>query len=165
MTDASDIDGTVALDANDDLTLGGLLAGLAVDEFDYVRAADKATLDAEYHPTSGRLAITASDTVFVGTGDSWVAVGTGVAVRDVGFASDAGTVTLSSGTATVDTGITSTSAVIEAAAAPVDPNADAKVETSIFWDDSAGAYKVEIDEVDTAVGSFDANYRWRQVSE
>lgn len=165
MTNASQLDGTLALDANDDITLGGLLSLVAAEDTDVVRAADSTALSNDFAATAGRVGITADDAVYIGDGSSWVAVADSVAVRDTGFESGSGSVTLSSGTATVDTGISATSAVIDAAASPVDPDADAKVETSVFWDDSAGTHKVEIDEVDTAVGSFDANYRWERVSE
>lgn len=161
----TELDGVVGLDANGDLTLGGLLSGLAAETVDVVLAPDQTALSNEYGPAEGRLAVVGGDTAYVGDGSAWVAVGSGTALQETGYASGEGTVTLSSGTATVDTGVSSTSAVIDAAASPVDPDADAKVETSVFWDDSSGTHKVEIDEVDTAVGAFDANYRWEQVRE
>jgi hypothetical protein len=165
MTDASQFDGTLDLSSGD-ITLGGLLATFgAVAGVDVVQAVDQTTLSSEYAATEGRIGVTASDAVYVGDGSAWQPVTSATALRDTEYASGSGTATLASGSATVDTGISSTSAVIDAAASPVDPDADAKVETSVFWDDSAGTYKVEIDEVDTAVGGFDANYRWEQVRE
>ena len=55
-----------------------------------------------------------------------------------------GQVSLSSGTAVVDTGISVTDATFTLALGIDNPNADAKVSGRIFWDDSAGTYKVEI---------------------
>jgi hypothetical protein len=182
MTDGGNFDGTLEL-LGGDISLGGLIAIFgASGDFDVVTAPDKQTLSDNFTPTEGRIGIAHSesvlnqkgglqspnasaDAVYVGDGSAWRSVEQDMSVRNTAYDRGFGTATLSSGTATVDTGISSTSAVIEAAASPVDPDADAKVQTSVVWDDSAGTHKVEIDEVDTTVGGFDANYRWRQVVE
>jgi len=69
-----------------------------------------------------------------------------------------GSVTLSSGTATVDTGISASGATFYLALGVDDPNADVNLAGKLFWDDSAGTYKITIDEVDTSVGNPTANY-------
>lgn len=62
-----------------------------------------------------------------------------------------GQVSLTSGTAVVDTGLSATDATFQLALGIDDPAADAKVSGRLFWDDSAGTYKVEIVEQETAV--------------
>lgn len=69
-----------------------------------------------------------------------------------------GSVALSSGTATVDTGLSTASATFYLALGVDDPNADVNLAGKLFWDDSAGTYKIVIDEVDTSVGNPTANY-------
>lgn len=69
-----------------------------------------------------------------------------------------GSVTLSGGVGTVDTGISATDATHYLALGVDDPNADVKLAGKLFWDDSAGTYKVEISEVDTSVGNPTVNY-------
>ena len=78
MTSNTNPDGNVPLDSNGDVTLSTLLALLA-DEV--VRAADSTALSNEYTPSSGRVAILADDSVYVGNGTAWKAVDadTGVA--------------------------------------------------------------------------------------
>jgi hypothetical protein len=39
-----------------------------------------------------------------------------------------------------------------------DPNADAEVAGSLFWDDSAGNYEIRIRETETSVGNPTVNY-------
>jgi len=65
--------------------------------------------------------------------------------------------TLSSGSAVVDTGISATDATFQLAIGVDDPDADTKLSGRLFWDDSAGTYKVEIVESDTSVGNPTAN--------
>lgn len=55
-----------------------------------------------------------------------------------------GQVSLSSGTAVVDTALSATDATFQLALGIDDPGADAKVSGRLFWDDSAGTYKIEI---------------------
>lgn len=69
-----------------------------------------------------------------------------------------GQTTLSSGTAVVDTGISATDATFSLALGIDDPNADAKITGRLFWDDSAGTYKIEIVEDGTSVGNPTVNY-------
>lgn len=69
-----------------------------------------------------------------------------------------GSVTLSSGSGTVDTGLSATDATFYLALGVDDPDADVKVAGKLFWDDSAGTYKVEFTEVDTSVGNPTVNY-------
>lgn len=69
-----------------------------------------------------------------------------------------GQVSLTSGTAVVDTGISATDATFQLAIGVDDPNADCKLTGRLFWDDSAGTYKVEIVEDGTSVGNPTANY-------
>lgn len=69
-----------------------------------------------------------------------------------------GQVTLSSGLATVDTGLSITDATFYLALGVDDPDADAKVTGRLFWDDSAGTYKIEIVEDGTSVGNPTVNY-------
>jgi hypothetical protein len=71
---------------------------------------------------------------------------------------DTGQVTLSSGTAVVDTAITAVDATFMLSVGVDDPNADTKVAGRLFWDDSAGTYKVEIVEQETSVGNPTVNY-------
>jgi len=66
--------------------------------------------------------------------------------------------TLSSGSATVDTELSDTDATFYLALGIDDPDADAKVAGRMFWDDSAGTYKVEIVEDGTSVGNPTVNY-------
>lgn len=61
-----------------------------------------------------------------------------------------GQASLSSGTAIVDTAISATDATFTLALGIDDPNADAKVTGRLFWDDSAGTYKIEIVEDGTS---------------
>lgn len=69
-----------------------------------------------------------------------------------------GQVTLSSGSAVVDTAISVTDATFYLALGIDDPAADAKVAGRLFWDDSAGTYKMEIVEDGTSVGNPTVNY-------
>lgn len=69
-----------------------------------------------------------------------------------------GQVQLSSGAATVDTGISATDATFYLGLGIDDPGADCKVAGRLFWDDSAGTYKVEIVEDGTSVGNPTVNY-------
>lgn len=69
-----------------------------------------------------------------------------------------GQVTLSSGEATVDTGISATDATFNLALGVDDPNADVDLSGRLFWDDSAGTYKIDIVEATTSVGNPTANY-------
>lgn len=57
-----------------------------------------------------------------------------------------GQVALSSDTGVVDTGESATDATYRVALGVDDPNADVKLSATLFWDDSAGTYKVEITE-------------------
>jgi hypothetical protein len=63
-----------------------------------------------------------------------------------------------SGTATVDTGLSTTDATFTLALGIDDPDADAKIAGRLFWDDSAGTYKIEIVEDGTSVGNPTVNY-------
>lgn len=69
-----------------------------------------------------------------------------------------GQVSLSSGSAVVDTGLSDVDATFYLALGVDDPNADCKLAGRLFWDDSAGTYKVEIVEDGTSVGNPTANY-------
>lgn len=69
-----------------------------------------------------------------------------------------GQVQLSSGTAVVDTGLSTTDATFYLALGVDDPGADAKITGRLFWDDSAGTYKVEMVEDGTSVGNPYVNY-------
>ena len=69
-----------------------------------------------------------------------------------------GQVTLSSGEATVDTGISATDATFNLALGVDDPDADVDLSGRLFWDDSAGTYKIDIVEATTSVGNPTANY-------
>lgn len=69
-----------------------------------------------------------------------------------------GSVQLSSGSATVDTGLSATSATFYLALGVDDPGADVDLAGKLFWDDSAGTYKITIEEVSTSVGNPTANY-------
>jgi hypothetical protein len=100
---------------------------------------------------TGAGSITASGTVEGGT----YTVGGSQALISV---AGSGSVTLSSGTATVDTGLSATDATFYLALGVDDPNADVNLAGKLFWDDSAGTYKIGIDEVDTSVGNPTANY-------
>jgi hypothetical protein len=71
---------------------------------------------------------------------------------------DSGQVQLSGGNATVDTGLGAVDATFYLALGIDDPNADAKVAGRLFWDDSAGTYKIEIVEDGTEVGNLTVNY-------
>lgn len=75
-----------------------------------------------------------------------------------------GSVTLSSGTATVDTGISATGATFTLSLGVDDPDADVDLTGRLFWDDSAGTYKIEIVEATTSVGNPTANYDVVRVS-
>lgn len=70
-----------------------------------------------------------------------------------------GQVALSGGTAIVSTGITAANATFLPALGIDDPDADTKVSSRLFWDDSAGEYKLEIVESGTAVGNPTINYK------
>jgi hypothetical protein len=69
-----------------------------------------------------------------------------------------GQTTLSSGTAVVDTGISTTDATFQLALGVDDPGADTKITGRLFWDDSAGTYKIEFVEDGTSVGNPVVNY-------
>jgi len=69
-----------------------------------------------------------------------------------------GQTTLASGGAVVDTGESATDATYYLALGIDDPNADAKISGRLFWDDSAGTYKVDIQETETSVGNPTVNY-------
>lgn len=69
-----------------------------------------------------------------------------------------GQATLSSGIATVNTGISATDATFMLSLGIDDPNADAKVAGRLFWDDSAGTYKIEVVEDGTNIGNPTVNY-------
>lgn len=69
-----------------------------------------------------------------------------------------GQTTLSGGSAVVDTAISATDATFMLALGIDDPDADTKVSGRIFWDDSAGTYKIEIVESGTSVGNPTVNY-------
>lgn len=69
-----------------------------------------------------------------------------------------GQVQLSSGEATVDTGISATDATFNLALGVDDPGADVDLSGRLFWDDSAGTYKIQIVEATTSVGNPTANY-------
>jgi len=69
-----------------------------------------------------------------------------------------GQTTLSAGAAVVDTGISATDATFTLALGIDDPDADAKVTGRLFWDDSAGTYKIELLEDGTSVGNPTVNY-------
>ena len=71
----------------------------------------------------------------------------------------AGSVTLSSGSATVDTGVSATGATFYPALGVDDPNADVNLAAKLFFDGSAGTYKITIDEVGTSVGNPTAHYK------
>jgi len=65
---------------------------------------------------------------------------------------------LSSGAAVVDTGLSASDATFYLALGVDDPGADAKIAGRLFWDDSAGTYKIELVETDTSVGNPTVNY-------
>jgi hypothetical protein len=69
-----------------------------------------------------------------------------------------GQTTLASGEAVVDTGESATDATYYLALGIDDPNADAKISGRLFWDDSAGTYKIDIQETETSVGNPTVNY-------
>lgn len=69
-----------------------------------------------------------------------------------------GQVALSSGEATVDTGVSAVDATFTLALGVDDPNADVDLAGRLFWDDSAGTYKIQIVEGTTSVGNPTANY-------
>lgn len=69
-----------------------------------------------------------------------------------------GQTTLSGGTAVVTTGISAVDATFTLALGVDDPAADCKVTGRLFWDDSAGVYKVQIVEDGTSVGNPTVNY-------
>ena len=73
-----------------------------------------------------------------------------------------GTITLSSGVATLDTGKTDTSLSFLVALGVQDPDNDCKVNYNLFWDDSAGTHKVEINEA-TSLGNPTINYEIIQI--
>jgi len=69
-----------------------------------------------------------------------------------------GSVQLSSGTAVVDTGLSDTDATFYLSLGVDDPGADTKISGRLFWDDSAGTYKIELVETETSVGNPTVNY-------
>lgn len=69
-----------------------------------------------------------------------------------------GQVTLSNSSGVVDTGLSTTDATFNLALGLDDPNADCKISGRLFWDDSAGTYKVEVKESGTAIGNPTVNY-------
>lgn len=69
-----------------------------------------------------------------------------------------GQVTLSNSSGIVDTGLSATDATFNLAIGIDDPNADCKISGRLFWDDSAGTYKVEVKESGTSVGNPTVNY-------
>ena len=69
-----------------------------------------------------------------------------------------GQVTLSSGLAEISTNVSATDATFMLALGIDDPNADAEVAGSLFWDDSAGNYEIRIRETETSVGNPTVNY-------
>jgi hypothetical protein len=69
-----------------------------------------------------------------------------------------GQVTLSSGEATVDTGISATDATFSVALGVDDPGSDVDVAARLFFDTSAGTYKINFVESSTSVGNPTVNY-------
>lgn len=69
-----------------------------------------------------------------------------------------GQVQLSSGSAIVSTNVSAVDATFNLALGVDDPGADCKVTGRLFWDDSAGTYKVEMMEDGTSVGNPTINY-------
>lgn len=69
-----------------------------------------------------------------------------------------GSVQLSSGTATVSTGVSATGSTFYPALGVDDPNADVNLAAKLFFDDSAGVWKITIDEVGTSIGNPTALY-------
>lgn len=69
-----------------------------------------------------------------------------------------GQVTLSSGLAEISTNVNATDATFMLALGIDDPNADAEVAGSLFWDDDAGNYEIRIRETETSVGNPTVNY-------
>jgi hypothetical protein len=69
-----------------------------------------------------------------------------------------GQTTLSDGLAEFSTNISQTDATFMLALGIDDPNADAEVAGSLFWDDSAGNYEIRIRETETSVGNPTVNY-------
>lgn len=69
-----------------------------------------------------------------------------------------GQVTLSSGSATVDTGISAVDATFILGLGVDDPNADVDLSGRLFFDNSAGTYKIQIVEATTSVGDPKANF-------
>lgn len=69
-----------------------------------------------------------------------------------------GQTTLSSGLAEFSTNISQTDATFMLALGIDDPNADAEVAGSLFWDDDAGNYEIRIRETQTSVGNPTVNY-------
>lgn len=69
-----------------------------------------------------------------------------------------GQVTLSGGLAEISTNVNATDATFMLALGIDDPNADAEVAGSLFWDDSAGNYEIRIRETETSVGNPTVNY-------
>jgi len=69
-----------------------------------------------------------------------------------------GQVTLSSGSATVDTGISAVDATFILGLGVDDPNADVDLSGRLFFDNSAGTYKIQIVEATTSVGNPTANF-------
>lgn len=123
--------------------VGGLSASQIIDQV----AAQASTSDAD-----GNVGLPNDPVdVFI----DGLAVGSDSALIDVPAS---GSVQLSSGTATVDTGLSDSSATFYLALGVDDPDADCNLAGKLFWDDSAGTYKVTIDEVDTDVGNPTANY-------
>ncbi|ELZ38782.1 hypothetical protein C471_09435 [Halorubrum saccharovorum DSM 1137] len=74
-----------------------------------------------------------------------------------------GSVTLSSGSAIVDLGLSASGATFDPAIGVDDPGADVKLACRLFWDSSAGTYKLEIVEDGTSVGNPTVNYDIKRV--
>jgi len=69
-----------------------------------------------------------------------------------------GQVTLSSGSATVDTGISAVDATFHVALGVDDPGSDVDVAARLFFDTSAGTYKINFVESSTSVGNPTVNF-------
>lgn len=80
--------------------------------------------------------------------------GSNMALKNVA----SGDIQLSSGSATVSTGVSTTGATFYPALGVQDPDADVNLAAKLFFDDSAGVWKITIDEIDTNVGNPTALY-------
>jgi hypothetical protein len=143
LADATDLDELA--DATDVVSDHGNLSGLGDDDHPIYLLADGS------RALTGSLDAGGNDVTNVGK----ITLGTDTLAQAV-VAS--GQVQLSSGTAVVDTGLSATDATFQLAIGIDDPDADAKVSGRLFWDDSAGTYKIEIVESDTSVGNPTVNY-------